>query len=520
MFGFNCIGSVFTNEYEYDIIKYTYQKRHSVLHILRMNAEVFVMSRAYRNLLRPGGILVGDRRFYSEVISIVVPIIIQNTVSNVVSLLDNVMVGAVGTLEMSSVAIVNQLLFIFYLCIFGGLAGAGIFSTQYAGAKNNDGVRFCFRIKWMIAAAMFAVAMVVFLTVPNQLIRLYLAEGTGENEALATMRFSDDYLSVMLWGLFPFAVAQVYAGTLREVGETKLPMLASIIGILTNLVFNYLLIFGHFGFPKWGVKGAAAATVLSRYVEMAIIIVYAHRRSERFAFLKGAYRSASVPKALMLDVGKRGMPLLVNEFFWSCGIALLLQCYSVRGLQVVAACNIASTVSNLFKVIFMSMGNAVAIMVGQDLGAGRLETAKQTAWRLMFLSLLANLLMGAFLALASPFIPLIYNTEETVRSMATELLYVIAAMMPVYSIAHCCYFTLRSGGRTIMTFVFDSGFTWGICVPVAWFLAYMTNVTITPFYFAVQGLELIKVVIGFILVRKGIWVRNIVSGAEAEESPA
>lgn len=474
--------------------------------------EVQHMQKANRGLFRPGGTLIGERAFYSQVTSILIPIVIQNTVSNVVSLLDNVMVGAVGTLEMSSVAIVNQLLFVFYLCIFGGLAGAGIFSTQFAGAKDEDGVRYCFRIKWMIVFAMLAAALLVFLAIPQQLIRMYLAEGTGEAEALATMAFSQDYLSVMLWGLLPFGIAQIYASTLREVGETKLPMMASIIGILTNLVFNYLLIFGHFGFPELGVTGAAVATVISRYVEMAIIVIYAHRRSFHFTFLRGAYRTLHVPRSLLLDVGRRGMPLLVNEFFWSCGIALLLQCYSVRGLQVVAACNIASTVSNLFKVVFMSMGNAVAIMVGQDLGAGRLATAKQTAWRLMFLSVITNLIMGLLLAVASPYIPLIYNTEAVVRDMSTELLYVIAIMMPIYSVAHCCYFTLRSGGRTILTFIFDSGFTWGLCVPVALFLAYMTDVSITPFYFVVQGLELIKVVIGFILVKKGIWVRNIVSG--------
>lgn len=465
-----------------------------------------------RATLRPNGTLIGDRAFYSQVVSIVAPIIVQNTVSNVVSLLDNVMVGTVGTLEMSSVAIVNQLLFIFNLCIFGGLAGAGIFSTQYAGAKDEDGVRHCFRIKWMSAIAMLAAALIVFLNVPDQLIRLYLAEGTGVQEAAATMRFSKEYLNVMLWGLLPFAVAQIYASTLREVGETKLPMFASIIGILTNLVFNYLLIFGHFGFPKLGVVGAAIATVLSRYVEVVIIVVYTHRRSAHFSFIRGAYNTLFVPRSLLIDIGKRGMPLLVNEFFWSCGIALLLQCYSVRGLQVVAACNIASTVSNLFKVIFMSMGNAVAIMVGQDLGAGRLETAKQTAWRLMFLSVMTNLVMGALLALAAPFIPLIYNTETVVREMATELLYVIAVMMPIYSVAHCCYFTLRSGGRTILTFVFDSGFMWALCIPIAWILAYMTNVSITPLYLIIQGLELIKLIIGVILVKRGIWVRNIVAG--------
>ena len=210
-------------------------------------------------LKRWRGKLVGDRAFYEKVIAIVLPIIIQNTISNVVSLLDNVMVGRVGTLEMSAVSIVNQLLFVFYLCIFGGLAGAGIFATQYAGANDDEGVRHCFRIKWLIAIAMLVCASVVFIAWPRQLIGIYLAEGTAADDLQRTLGFGLDYLRVMLFGLIPFAITQIYASTLREVGETRLPMLASIAAILVNLVFNYLLIFGKFGFPKCVVTGAAVA---------------------------------------------------------------------------------------------------------------------------------------------------------------------------------------------------------------------------------------------------------------------
>lgn len=455
--------------------------------------------------------LIGDRSFYEKVIAIVLPIIIQNTISNVVSLLDNVMVGRVGTLEMSAVSIVNQLLFVFYLCIFGGLAGAGIFATQYAGAKDDDGVRYCFRIKWLIAAAMLVLACGIFLLIPRQLIGIYLAEGTSPEHMQSTLGFGLEYLYIMLIGLLPFAVSQIYASTLREVGETRVPMIASIAAILINLVFNYLLIFGKFGFPKLGVAGAAIATVISRYVEMLIIVAYTHVKSSAFSFIKGAYAHAYVPAKLLKDVFKRGMPLLVNEFFWSSGMAVLLQCYSVRGLDVVAACNITSTVSNLFKVVFLSMGNAVAIMVGQALGADHPDEAKDTAWKLMAAAVASNLVMSTLLFALSPVIPQIYNTEPHVRHMAMEMLWVVAAMMPFYSIAHCCYFTLRSGGRTIMTFVFDSGFTWGICVPVAFALANMTALPIVPLYLAVQSLELIKVVIGTYLVHKGVWINNIVS---------
>ncbi len=464
--------------------------------------------------------MFGDRDFYAQVVAVVVPIIIQNTVSNVVSLLDNVMVGRVGTLQMSAVAIVNQLLFVFNLCIFGGLAGAGIFATQYAGAHDDKGVRDCFRVKWMIALSMLACALVVLIAFPKRLIGMYLAQETAQADAAATLGFGMDYLTVMLWGLLPFGVSQVYASTLREVGETRLPMFASVAAILVNLVFNYFLIFGKCGFPELGVTGAAIATVLSRYVETSVIMVYTHMKSHHFGFIRGAYRSLRVPKPLMISILRRGTPLLVNEFLWSSGMAVLLQCYSVRGLDVVAACNIATTVSNLFKVVFLSMGNAVAIMVGQALGANDIERAKNCTWRLMTLSVGSNLIMATLLALFAPAIPNIYNTEPHVRQIATQLIYVVAVMMPAYSFSHCCYFTLRSGGKTIITFLFDSVFTWCVNVPAAWLLAYKTGLGIVPLYFGVQALEMVKVVVGFVLVKKGVWIHNIVAPVAAEEESA
>ena len=464
--------------------------------------------------------MFGDRDFYAQVVAVVVPIIIQNTVSNVVSLLDNVMVGRVGTLQMSAVAIVNQLLFVFNLCIFGGLAGAGIFATQYAGAHDDKGVRDCFRVKWMIALSMLACALVVLIAFPKRLIGMYLAQETAQADAAATLGFGMDYLTVMLWGLLPFGVSQVYASTLREVGETRLPMFASVAAILVNLVFNYFLIFGKCGFPELGVTGAAIATVLSRYVETAVIMVYTHMKSHHFGFIRGAYRSLRVPKPLMISILRRGTPLLVNEFLWSSGMAVLLQCYSVRGLDVVAACNIATTVSNLFKVVFLSMGNAVAIMVGQALGANDIERAKNCTWRLMTLSVGSNLIMATLLALFAPAIPNIDNTEPHVRQIATQLIYVVAVMMPAYSFSHCCYFTLRSGGKTIITFLFDSVFTWCVNVPAAWLLAYKTGLGIVPLYFGVQALEMVKVVVGFVLVKKGVWIHNIVAPVAAEEESA
>ena len=454
--------------------------------------------------------LIGTKEFYLRVISIVLPMIIQNTITNVVSLLDNVMVGRVGTLQMSAVAIINQLIFVFNLCIFGGLAGAGIFATQYAGAKDDEGVRYCFRAKTYIGIVMFVLSCVVFLGFGNPLIKMYLAENTSPADATATLGYASTYLKIMLVGLLPFTITQIYSSTLREIGETKLPMTASIIAIFINFVFNYLLIFGKFGFPKLGVAGAAIATVLSRFIETIIIVTVSTLKRNEYKFLKSVYRSFYIPVKLCRSIAVKGTPLLINEFLWAAGMAVLLQCYSVRGLDVVAAVNISNTINNLFNVVFITMGNAVAIIIGQHLGANEIDKAKTAVWQLLALAVATCVVMGGTMALLAPFIPHIYNTEPEVKTMATQFLYVVALLMPVYAFAHNCYFTLRSGGRTIVTFLFDSLFTWGVVVPLAFILAQFTALPIIPLYLLVQSLEFGKCIIGFIMIKKGLWIRNII----------
>lgn len=454
--------------------------------------------------------LIGTKDFYRRVFAIVVPMIIQNTITNVVSLLDNVMVGRVGTLQMSAVTIVNQLMFVFYLCVFGGMAGAGIFATQYAGANDNDGIRHCMRMKAIVGALMTALALGVFLIFKQPLIEMYIAKDTTPADAAATIKYATDYMNVMLIGLLPFAIMQVYASSLREVGETKLPMFASVSAILVNLVFNYFLIFGKFGFPRLEVVGAAIATVLSRFVEAGIIIIASTIKHKKYPFIKGVFKSLYLPWNLAKQITTKGMPLLVNEFLWSSSMAFLLQCYSVRGIDVLAAVNISNTVNNLFNVVFLTMGNAVAIIVGQHLGANRIKEAKQSVWQLLTLSVGCCMIMGSIMACLAPFIPHIYKTEPEVKQMATYFLFVVAALMPVFAFAHNCYFTLRSGGRTLITFIFDSAFAWVIVVPFAFVLSKYTSLPVVPLYLLVQSLDIIKCIIGFFMVKKGMWIRNII----------
>lgn len=458
---------------------------------------------------------IGDRAFYRKLFSVLVPILIQNLITNFVSLLDNIMVGQVGTEPMSGVAIVNQLLFVFNLCIFGGLAGAGIFTAQYYGKGDNEGVKNTFRAKLYIALLAVVLFTAAFVLKGDALIRLFLHEGKEQLDLAATLGFGRAYLRVMLLQMPLFALCQVYSGTLRETGETLLPMKAGIIAVFVNLIFNYILIFGKLGLPALGVVGAAVATVIARVVECAIVLCWTHRHSARCGFVVGLYRSLRVPAPLAKRMLRLGLPLLVNEFLWSGGMTTLNQCYSLRGLEVISALNISSTISNLFFCAFIAMGNAISILIGQLLGAGELERAVDEDRKLIAFSVVLSLLVGGIMAAVAPLVPQIYNTTDSVKALACDLLLVGAAMMPINAFTNACYFTLRSGGKTIITFIFDSAFLWVIAVPAAFVLSRFSPMPILPMYITVSLLDLIKCAVGYYLVKRRKWVNNIVSFEEA-----
>lgn len=459
--------------------------------------------------------LFGNKAFYKRVILLTLPIIVQNAITNFVNLLDNIMVGRVGTEAMSGVAIVNQLAFVFSLLVFGAVSAAGIFGAQYYGQRNHEGVRYAFRFKLISTIVIAIVGMLLFVFAGEQLIGLYLHEdgGAGGNLAL-TLEYAKEYMLIMLIQMIPFAVIQAYSGTLRETGETFVPMLAGIVAVFVNLVFNYLLIFGKFGFPELGVAGAAIATVLSRFVELAIVVIWTHYKKEQNIFIQGAYKSMYIPGALVKSIFIKGTPLIANEGFWAAGMAVLNQCYSVRGLSVVGATNISSTIVNLFNVVFIALGSTVAIIVGQHLGADEKEEAKLAAYRLITFSVLSCFVMGGLLAAFSTVFPQIYNTTEEIQSLASKFILISAAFMPMHAFLHASYFTMRSGGKTVITFLFDSVYIWVASIPLAFCLTRFTTLTIVPIFFWCSMIDAIKCVIGFILVKKGVWIQNITTSLE------
>lgn len=453
---------------------------------------------------------IGNRAFYRMVLAVALPIMLQNFVTNLVSMLDNVMVGALGTEEMSGVSIVNQLIFIYNLAIFGAFGGVGIFTAQFHGKGDLDGIRHTLRYKLLLGVGIFIVALAVFIPAGESLIGLYLHDVDATSDIAKTMGFAKEYLAVMLFGLLPFALSQTLSSTLRETGETVVPMVTSVVAVVTNCLFNYLLIFGKAGFPALGVVGAAAATVLSRYVELLAVAGYVLLRRHKHPFFSGLFRGFRIPGELVWQITTKGMPLLVNELFWSVGMSLLSMGYSLHGLSVVAGYSISSTVTNLFSIAFMSLGVSVGIIIGRELGAGNFERAVDWDTKLIAFSVGISLVMGVCLFCTAGFIPELYNTGDLSKTYAGYFLRVSACLMPVHAFANSAYFTLRSGGKTIITFLFDGVFMIALSVPAV-FLLYLCGLSIWWIFPIVQSLDIIKDVLGFLLLKKKAWVSNIVA---------
>ena len=453
---------------------------------------------------------IGDRNFYKNYIALALPMILQNAVTNLVSFLDNIMVGQLGTEQMSGVAIVNQLIFVYNLAIFGAVSAASIFGAQYFGKGNHKGHMYSFRFKLYAALTVTALTILLFVTKGESLISLYLTDTSGNGATGAALQYGLEYLIIMIAGLIPFAVNQAYATNIKETGQTLIPMIASFVAVVSNAILDYLLIFGIGPFPELGVQGAALATVIARYIEALMIIIWAHRHREKNRYLKGAYTGFGIPADELKAIIIKGLPLMMNEVLWAAGMTAVIQCYSIRGLEVVAGLNIATTITNLFNIIYLQLGACISIVVGQYLGAGKLEEAKDADNKMIVFSVFCCVIVAVCMLFIGRFFPQIYNTSEEIRALATKFIAVSAIIMPFCSFSHASYFTLRSGGKTMVTFLFDSVFTWIIIVPTAFLLAHFTGLGIVTVYFLVQATELIKVVIGYFMVRSNVWLVQMV----------
>ncbi len=455
--------------------------------------------------------LIGDRAFYRRVFAIALPIILQNLITNFVSMLDNIMVGQLSTAQIGAVTIANNnLFFIFTLCLYGGAAGAGIFTTQYYGSGDNEGIRHSFRFKLIACLAVALIGSGIFFFAGETLISQYL-QGEGDPALAAeTLRYCKEYVLIMLIGMLPFALTNAYAGTLRECGHPMVPMLAGFAAMGVNVIGNYILIFGHFGAPAMGVTGAALATVISRYAEFLILAIWTHTHKKQCPYGVGLYRSFRIPKQLLGSIFARGVLIIVNEGGFALGLAMLNQSYSYCSLDVVPALSISTTFYNLAAVAFHSLGNTVGIITGQMLGANLpKEEIRRDNTRQIALSMASGILFGLLSVALSGVFPSIYNTSDSVRYLAKWMIIIAGVAMPIQAYFFPVYFTLRSGGKTVSAFAIDCGSLFLLSIPVAFICSRYTSLSVLTIYALCQGMDIVKCVLGYILIKKDDWLQNL-----------
>ena len=444
----------------------------------------------------------GSKAFYKMVFDVTIPIIIQQVLINVVNLADNVMVGQLSQSDINGVYISSQVLFVCNLCMFGSVAGSGIFFAQYFGSNDEKHLKFVFKFK-IIAALIIASILFIVLTFFIEPIAHLFTDVETE------IQVCKNYIGILKYSVFPFALSNVLATSFREVKKTLIPMFGSALALGINVILNYILIFGHFGLPRLEIEGAAIATLIARFIELFFLIVMTYVL--KMNYIKGLFKKGEkLEKGLIPKLIKCSIPLFMNEFLWSFGQMVISIGLCSRGEDARSGLAIANTVNNLFYIGALSLGNAISIIIGNTLGAGEIEKAKIQARQLIMLAVFVAIGFGTALIGFSSLITKAYNVSDDVRQIAINTMIIFGSMMWMFAINCSCFFVIRAGGNTKIVLAFDSLFTWFIQVPLSLIFAFFTNVSFETIFFIVLGSEIIKLTFGLIMVHRNTWARNLV----------
>lgn len=445
--------------------------------------------------------IFGDRYFYKKVYTVAIPIILQQFITAVVQLIDNIMVGNLGEVAISSVATVNQIFFVVILVTFGIVGGAGIFSAQYFGAKDFDKLKQTFRIK-IISSVCISIIAILFITIfKKNLVGIFLDKNSE------TFAAGIEYLNIAIFTLLPLSISTSIGFTFREVAKPVIPMTTSIIAIITNTTLNYLLIFGNFGFPQLGVEGAAIATLIARIVELIALLYFVRKHGLVFSTrLKELF---SIKLDVVKSVVRKALPLTLNELLWSLGVASQFKGYALRGTEAVAGYQISYTVFQIAFVLFAGLSGAINVMVGNSLGANKLEEARDNAFKLIALGVQMAIFISLILLSSSNLILSLYDITEVTSKIVSYNMITLAIFFPLFVVSVGCFFTMRAGGDVKSTLIMDALFMWLVPVPLALILGYFTKLEIYEMFIIVQSTEILKVSIAVYYYRKGKWVKNL-----------
>ncbi|MCR5816813.1 MAG: MATE family efflux transporter [Ruminococcus sp.] len=450
--------------------------------------------------------LFGSRSFYGKALALAVPIMLQQLIQSLVSLIDNFMVSGLGDVSMSGVNVAGQVLFVFMVYLNAICMAGGIYMTQFFGAKDKAGMGQAFRFKLAMGLAAFVPYVLVCLVFPRQVLSLMLI---GNTQADAILDEGIKYINIMFFMGLPMTISMCIASSLRDMGRVKTPLAVTVAATAINTLFNWLLIYGRLGFPRLEVKGAAIATVIARSVEVIIfIIVYIKTKPDFAVKLR---ELLGLDRALFKRILKKGALVLFCEMVWVLSETITTAIYNGRGgADVVSGMASSFAIANLFFVAFGGIYSATGVVLGKTLGEGDLEKARAQKTWLLSGSAVFGVLMAGFGFATTLIIPLVFGKlSDGAIEICRDMVIMMSCFMPIWVYMNAQMAVARAGGDTAMGAMTDSVITIFIMLPMLFILGFATNIGPVAMYLGVKLLDLVKVVVFHIWLKKERWLKNL-----------
>ena len=456
--------------------------------------------------MREKNTIFGNGKFYKTALTIAVPIMLQQLIQSMVSLIDNFMVSGLGDISMSGVNVAGQILFVFMVFINTICMTGGIFLTQFFGAKDQSGMRQAFMFKLLAGCIALIPYLMVCIVYPREILSLMVI---GNTQAVLILDEAVKYMRIMSLVGIPMIISVSIASSLRDMGKVKTPLVVTVIATLTNTVFNYLLIYGNFGFPALGVRGAAYATVIARTLEF-IIFSFIYFRS-RPDFAVRFNRDFMIDGMLFKEILKKGALILFCEMTWVLSETITTAIYNGRGgADVVSGMASSFAIANLFFVAFGGIYSATSVIIGKTLGEGNLQRARMEKTWLLSGSALFGVVM-TFVGFATTLIiPVVFGRlSPNAITISRNMVILMSFFMPVWVMINAQQAVARAGGDTKMGAYVDAGLTIAVMLPMLFLLGRYTDIGPVQMYLCVKILDIVKIVIFHFWLKKERWLNNL-----------
>lgn len=455
------------------------------------------------------GIIEKDKKFYRKVFVIALPIVIQNLITSSLNIVDTIMIGSLGEREIAAVGIGNQYFFLLNIVIMGLFSGIGVFISQYFGKNDSKSIKKLVGIGIISSFVVGGLFTIIALIFPRGIIGLF-------NTDTNVIEIGASYLLIVCFSYIFTALSFNFGIASRCIEKTTIPMIASGVALIINTVLNYCLIFGAFGMPELGVKGAAIATLFARVIEFIIILGYIYITK---SILWGSIQEYlgfdfEFLKKVLLTV----TPVLLNEACWGFGSVMYNIIYGRIGTSAIASVQIATTISNLFMVVIFGIASASLVMVGKEVGRGKEERGIRYGKNSLVLGCIIGAIISIMIVVLAGNIVSFYNVSDEVKSWTQSILYVISLVMiiRVYNII-AIVGVLRGGGDTKVSFYIEASTMWFIGVPAALIGAFILELPVYLVY-ALCGLEeIVKMIFCLRRIKGKKWIKSLVKEEERIE---